>query len=240
MFLRAVLSVALLASASHTLANEYFVVVPMPGKVSPVTLTLTNGAPPAGLVGSAYLYDFKPHLEVLNDASFSGAGVTWSVMGSALPDGLSLSSDGVVSGVPQTAGIYEAILRADYKQKYASNSYSFSIGANGNLALDTPGSYNWTVPPGVTSVSVVVVGGGAGGESGAITCKGKGGSGGTSSFGTYAVASGGEGGYSVTSKGGVVLAGDGGGAGGTSNGGGGGAGGYSGVGGEGAGPVKAI
>jgi len=56
---------------------------------------------PIGTVAEALSYDFKPHLLVSNDDSLA-EGVTpqaeWSATG--LPEGLSISQDGVVSGSP--------------------------------------------------------------------------------------------------------------------------------------------
>ena len=44
--------------------------------------------------------------------------------------------------------------------------YAAKLPVQGQQAYTTPGTYSWTVPSGVTSVSVVCVGGGAGGQTG--------------------------------------------------------------------------
>ena len=131
---------------------------------------------------------------------------------------------------------------------------------SGAAAFTTPGSYDWTVPAGVTSVCAVCVGGGGGakntgggGAGGGLGWKnnitvvpgstvtvtvGSGGvggttgsAGGTSSFGAHVSASGGGGTYGGP---GAPIGADGGGSGGYPGTGGGGAGGYTGAGGNGA------
>lgn len=54
-----------------------------------------------------------------------------------------------------------------------------SLTPRGSVAFTTPGTYSWTVPAGVRSISAVVIGGGGGGKtrSGTILTNGSGGSG---------------------------------------------------------------
>jgi len=132
--------IALMGSAalsSSALAADYYVVVPLPGKTptaeapsAPLapTITLTlNGYPlPAARVGRAYAgFDFNTVLQVSGDASFSGQAVSWEVVGGALPVGLTLSANGVLSGMPIEAGTASFQVKATYET--ASGTQAFEL-----------------------------------------------------------------------------------------------------------------
>lgn len=216
-------------------AADYYVVVPVKNRTSAAVVSLAQASIPAGTVGQVYSYDFTPHLLVTNDASFDGAGVTWTLAGGTLPPGLSLSPEGVVSGTPTSAGALSATLQATYKSKTGAQAYTFQVASLGSQVFSTPGTYIFTVPDGVTSISAIAVGaGGAGASGGSTFCNG-GAAGGDSSVGEWVIAGGGIGGASGSRDGGLggmVKAGAGN-KGGAAGGGGGGAGGYSGPGGGG-------
>lgn len=218
-------------------AADFYVVVPVKNRTSAAQVSLTPATPSAGIVGQPYVYDFKPHLVVTNDVSFNGSGVTWALTGGALPQGLSLSADGVVSGTPASAGSQDATLQATYKAKLGAQTYTFSIGSTGSQTFDSPGTYTFTVPSGITSISALAVGAGGSGGSGLSTYCNGGASGGDSSVGSWVVAGGGAGAPNAraTAAGGIVKAGTGNAGGESAAGGGGGAGGYSGKGGAGSG-----
>lgn len=194
------------------------------GPLAPVWVT--SGAITAGTVGSAYSYQ----LVATDD---SGDSPTYSIASGSLPSGLSLSSSGLISGTPTTGGENPTFtVNATDINGRTTTSSGISINVpvqGGSVLYRTAGSYTWTVPSGVTSISVVAVGGGGSSypqsyENGA-----------QSYFNSTGVVFGNGGGTSNAPGG--SYGGDGGGTGGgtrTPYGGGGGAGGYSGTGGTGA------
>jgi hypothetical protein len=69
-------------------------------KISPATLAITTASLPAGTVAS-------PYPSTTLQASGGVSPYTWALAsGSSLPAGLSLSTGGVISGTPATAGSY--------------------------------------------------------------------------------------------------------------------------------------
>lgn len=79
-----------------------------------LTVSLASATLPAGTVGAAYSYDFKP-LVSSNDPAFSSAQASFSATG--LPGGLSLAANGVLSGTPSAAGDVSFQVAAAYKTK---------------------------------------------------------------------------------------------------------------------------
>lgn len=92
-----------------------------------LTITLATAALPAGNVGVTYNYDFKPLLSVTGDLAYSVSDASFSVSGT-LPPGLTLSSNGVVSGSPTatTAGTNFDVV-ASYKTKTGQQSYTIVV-----------------------------------------------------------------------------------------------------------------
>ncbi len=124
-----VLSLALLTALSiPAFAADYFVVVPVPNRTSPVTVTLGAYTLPGGIVGVPYAnFDFKQLLSVTGDAAFNAGAVTWAVSSGALPQGMSLSAQGVLSGTPATAGSSSFVLSATYKTRQGTNTYQVVV-----------------------------------------------------------------------------------------------------------------
>ncbi|KVP96665.1 hypothetical protein WJ97_12340 [Burkholderia ubonensis] len=98
-----------------------------------VTLSATTSLPPGATVGQAYNsgngWDIKPNLAITGDAAYAGnaVGVTWSVAGGALPAGLTLNSNGTVTGTPTGSGTNPVQVKADYKGKSATQSYTLQL-----------------------------------------------------------------------------------------------------------------
>ncbi|MEK6302788.1 MAG: putative Ig domain-containing protein, partial [Acidobacteriota bacterium] len=68
-------------------------------------ITITTGSPlPGGMVGTSYSQSLA--------ASGGTAPYTWSVVGGSLPAGVTLSSGGLLSGNPQTAGTFNFTVQA--------------------------------------------------------------------------------------------------------------------------------
>jgi hypothetical protein len=92
-----------------------------------ITVGLAGATPPQGMVSQAYSYDLKPLLTVGGDPGYDGSGVTWSVVSGALPDGLSLSSNGVISGTPTTSTTATFEVKAAYRTSAGDQSYQLFI-----------------------------------------------------------------------------------------------------------------
>ena len=90
----------------------------------------------AGYVGVSYN-------ATLNASADSSKTVTWALAsGSSLPDGLTLNSNGTISGTPQAAGTYSFTVQATIDG--ASNTQELSITVNAGRPVITATSYNGT------------------------------------------------------------------------------------------------
>jgi hypothetical protein len=114
--------------------------------VGAITVGLASASLPAGVQGAAYSYDLKQHVSVAGDAAYAGAGVTWSLASGALPAGLALGADGVISGTPtaESAGTPFTV-QAAYKSKTGQQAYSVLVGA-----IQVTLSATTAPPPGAT------------------------------------------------------------------------------------------
>ena len=124
---KTILAVLLTAVSATTLASSYYVVVPVPNRISKseaVQVALNPAALLGAVVGVAYpAFEFNSILQVTGDADFSPGGVGWSVAGGALPAGLALSRDGRLTGVPTGAGLNPVQVQTVYKGKSAKQDY---------------------------------------------------------------------------------------------------------------------
>jgi hypothetical protein len=94
------------------------------GSVAP---TITSSAPTAGSVGTAYTYTLN---------ATGTAPITFSVTSGALPNGLSLSSAGVISGTPTAAGTYTGVITASNgTAPDATQSFSITISHTGRMTV---------------------------------------------------------------------------------------------------------
>ena len=140
---KAILASLVAATCAQVLpaaAANYFVVVPVTGKTvtrSAIQVALSPGALPAVLRGAAYSYDFRQHLQVAGDSTFTGFGVKWSVSRGALPPGLTLNaSTGVLSGTPSASGNWPFTISATYMTKGGEQTYEVAVTSL-TVALDT-------------------------------------------------------------------------------------------------------
>ncbi|KVP96664.1 hypothetical protein WJ97_12335 [Burkholderia ubonensis] len=98
--------------------------------VDSITVTLASATLPAGVQNTAYSYDLKSRLAIGWDASFNGTGVTWMLVSGSLPDGLSLDSNGVISGKPTAESTGTPFtIQATYKSKSGQQTYAVVVGA---------------------------------------------------------------------------------------------------------------
>lgn len=98
--------------------------------VTEIVMALTGGpALPAGEVNLAYSYDLKQLLSVSGDPAYNSSNVSWELTSGALPAGLSLGSDGVVSGTPTTKDAVGSSfqVKAAYKTKTGQQAYTIVV-----------------------------------------------------------------------------------------------------------------
>ncbi|MBQ3397455.1 MAG: putative Ig domain-containing protein, partial [Synergistaceae bacterium] len=131
------------------------------------TITITTTELPSGIFGTAYSAALTS----------STSGAAWSVSSGNLPDGLTLSTSGTISGTPTRTGTFTFTVRAVYDSAAAEKQFTVTIsvkrpeimtsglpdGTTGTAYTATleaeTGSYNWpirwsissgTLPPGLT------------------------------------------------------------------------------------------
>ena len=102
-------------------------------------------------------------------AATGDAPISYSVVSGALPAGITLNtSTGVISGTTPSvvsSTTYNFTVRAtDPQNQDTDRVFSLTVSPNvvGQQQYTTAGTYSWTAPAGVYSVSVVAVGGGGG------------------------------------------------------------------------------
>jgi hypothetical protein len=107
-------------------------VVPVPNRTATaaknITVSLTGLSLPSGLIGTPYAgFDFKSLLNVTGDPAYNGYGVKWTVVAGSLPSGLTLNSNGTLSGTPTAAGTSSFQVMASYKSKAGQQAYQVQV-----------------------------------------------------------------------------------------------------------------
>ena len=156
--------------SASALASTYFFVQPKAfgmSTVAPFSVTLASQVLPSAVTNLVYNvggFNLAGLATVTGDPALNQSLVTFSVTAGALPDGISLSSAGLLSGTTSTVGENTIQVTATYKNATSAKNYTFNVTAPvipvGQVAFTTKGTYSFVAPPGVTSVSVVAVGGG--------------------------------------------------------------------------------
>lgn len=121
---------ALAAACASSMAASFYVVVPVNKSVPQENIKLFLGgySLPLGVQNQAYAgFDFKNLIDATGDSDFSPLAVNWSVVGGALPVGMTLSSDGVLSGKPGASGVSSFDLQASYKSKHVQQSFDLDV-----------------------------------------------------------------------------------------------------------------
>jgi hypothetical protein len=127
--------------------------------------TITTGADASYALNS----DGTPTVITLEANDPEGVPITWSytVTSGSLEDTTVTNVDNVFTVTPgETEATFVLTFTASDGINIDTSTSSFSllfVGGPGQQEYTTPGTYSWTVPDGITSVSVVCVGGGGSG-----------------------------------------------------------------------------
>lgn len=125
-----ILAVAL-AAGQTSFAADYYVVVPVKNRAAApnsISVELSPYSPPAGQVGAVYGgFDFNQVLRVTGDPAFSPGRVQWALASGALPQGLALGANGLLSGTPVVAGNAVFELTATYGAKTGARTYQMEV-----------------------------------------------------------------------------------------------------------------
>lgn len=108
------------------------------GTVQPGIPVLNPATLPNGAIGAAYT-------AALSVTQGAGAPYSFTVVSGALPTGLTLSSGGVISGTPNTAGSFTAVVQVtDAAAQNGQRSYTITIGAPTLTLSPAAGTLNAT------------------------------------------------------------------------------------------------
>lgn len=107
---------------------------PAPAPPPQPALQITTGNLPSATEGAAYSATF---------ASSGGGSLSWTVSAGSLPAGLSLGSNGVLSGTPTSAGSYTFTVRVDGGGR--STSRQFELVVVQKLTATGPADQTWEV-----------------------------------------------------------------------------------------------
>jgi hypothetical protein len=158
MLTKLTIAAALCLAAFPALASDYYVVVPVPNRVSAVKLGLNPVTLPVAYAGEAHPgFDFGTALQVQGDPTYTGTGVAWKVAAGQLPPGLSLTLSGVLAGTPSAVGNTSVTVAARYKGATAEKSYGITV--LGQVALQPGGYRTWSDGSVASSCSAYRAGG---------------------------------------------------------------------------------
>jgi subtilase family serine protease len=117
------------------------------------TVTVTNPGNQSGPVGTA--------VSLQMHATDSATGQTLTFSATGLPTGLSISSSGLISGTPTTAGAYSVTVTAtDTTGAHGSASFTWTIGSTGGCTnhtqlLGNPGFETGSAAPWTSTAGVI-------------------------------------------------------------------------------------
>ena len=114
------------------------------------TVTVTNPGSQSGTVGTAVR-------SVQIQASDSASGQTLAYKATGLPPGLSISSSGLISGTPTSAGTYNVTVTAtDGSGASGSTSFSWTVspGTGGAVTVANPGAQTGAVGTAISGLQI--------------------------------------------------------------------------------------
>jgi hypothetical protein len=192
------LATTFVSSTSLTAATNAAVVNYVGGQVFNVKVTNSSGlsgeltnagtvdrdpvwVTPAGSLGTVFDSNRSRTFQLSANDPDAGATITYSIISGSLPPGGSLNtSTGLISGPYNAVGSNTTssfTVRATSSQGSETADRAFSITVNSPVVttFNATGGSNFSVPSGVTSVRVLVIGGGGGGGQNAGGAGGAGG-----------------------------------------------------------------
>jgi hypothetical protein len=113
----------------------------------PPSITTLNGTLPEGKTGEAYTATLS---------ATGGGTITWSISGGSLPPGLTLTSAGVITGTPTTAGVYNFSVKAT--NSTGSDFRTLTITIILDTGNETVGERLFTASPNPTTGKLTVKG----------------------------------------------------------------------------------
>lgn len=119
----------------------------------------------SGSLGSFSYMEYKNGISNQLSASSPGNNTTYSLYSGSLPNGLSISSSGLISGTPTSPSqdtTYNFVVRATDGIRFADRSFSYFIKAAVISTFSSVGSASWTAPSGINAIELLVVAGGGG------------------------------------------------------------------------------
>ena len=178
-------------SITRTSASQFTIVVTrsdFTSAGSPYDLTITNGSNLAATLAGAFTSNVAPSFATAADTNIGNIGigatdysglttvvatdadgdaVTHTISAGSLPSGTSLQTNGTFTGTVGSGqeGDYTFTVQAvDANSQTTTRQFLMTVvAAAGDAEYTSTGSYTWTVPAGVTNVSVVCIGAGGGG-----------------------------------------------------------------------------
>lgn len=147
----AALAVFVMLATPVVAADQYIVRVPANVQAAPVSeptppaeplsVSLAGFSLPSGTVGQPYApFDLFSVLSI-SEAGYSMSDVNWSLkQGTSLPPGLSLTTEGKISGTPTTKneGGSEFEVVASYKEVSGQRAYTIVVNGVSPAGWDTP------------------------------------------------------------------------------------------------------
>lgn len=123
---------ALCAFSASVFAADYYVVVPVKNRTASeanISVALNSISLPGGFVGNPYSgADLNQALVVTGDPAYRSSAVSWSIVDGALPAGLTLNSNGTITGTPVSVGSGSFTVRATYRTKSGAQTYEVFVG----------------------------------------------------------------------------------------------------------------
>ena len=143
----------LVAAATSAQAADYRFTKILPGlpgpaveapPAEPLAITLNAVFLPEGWVGQAYSYDFTSLASIMGDGAPATPVYTWS-SADALPPGLTLNADGILSGTPTTEGTTSFTVVATYDAAEGQQTYQVTVAVPISVSLASATLPNATV-----------------------------------------------------------------------------------------------
>lgn len=131
-------------------AYDYYIVVPVKNRQSPIAVTMQANTLPMGYVNEAFpTTDFKPFALVTGDSNYDATQLALNLKSGALPAGMTFQN-GVLSGTPTQVKTNEPLqVEAAYKTKTGTQTYGLTI--NPGRVVATLNADFYKLPVGYTS-----------------------------------------------------------------------------------------